>query len=171
MTQPHVRFPTDVLDDGGLCCESPGQRCRLPCAGEREAQAPSTRTRRAWLLPTWGIAPCRRCAPEKSAEGGKPRNCLSALGVANRGRSPIAALRGTATGHGTPRKACSASPTGYKRQACPCSWRSCSSRWRRAVCSCTAWTYACKTMCCVGAGQTTSESHRRWAGPPLAQPV
>jgi hypothetical protein len=31
-------------------------------------------------------------------------------------------------------------------------------------------TYACKTICCTGVGQTTSLSQRRWAGLQVAQP-
>ena len=32
-------------------------------------------------------------------------------------------------------------------------------------------TYSWKTICCAGVGQTTSLSHRRWAGPQVAWPV
>ena len=49
-------------------------QCRLTCAGEREAQAPSTRTRRAWVLPALVIVPCRRCSPEEYSEGTRPKN-------------------------------------------------------------------------------------------------
>jgi hypothetical protein len=31
-------------------------------------------------------------------------------------------------------------------------------------------TYAWKTVCCAGVGQTTSENHLRWAGPQVARP-
>jgi hypothetical protein len=39
------------------------------------------------------------------------------------------------------------------------------------VCSVTARMFSWKTLCCTGVGQTTSRSHRRWAGPQAARPV
>lgn len=86
-------------------------------------------------------------------------------------RAPSAAPMVRATGQGTPRRACRASPPGCKRHAGTCSWSAGSSRWRRAVCTVTARTYACKTMGCAGVGPTTAESQRRWAGPQWARPV
>ena len=55
-------------------------------------------------------------------------------------RSPSAATVVTATVHGTPRQAWSASTTGCKRQVCTCSRSACSRRGKRAVCSVTVWT-------------------------------
>jgi hypothetical protein len=144
---------------GGL--SSRHGRCRLTFAGEREAQAPATSARRAWVFPALVSAPCRRRAPREEAAGGRPQEPMSGLGCSKRGRSPSAATGGTATVHGTPRRACSASTTGLRRQDWPCSWRACSRRCSRSVCSLTARTYAWNTMCCAGVGQTTAESHRR----------
>jgi hypothetical protein len=58
------------------------RRCRgrLTLAGSREAQAPSTRARRAWLWPVLGMPPCRRCAPVESSEGVQLREFISGLG-------------------------------------------------------------------------------------------
>ena len=92
--------------------------CRRTCAGEREAQAPATSTRRAWLWPVFVMPPGRRRAPVAYAAGVKPRECMSCLGVANRVRSPRAAPVVTATVHGTPRRAWSAATTGASRQVC-----------------------------------------------------
>src|SRR5262245_17719651 len=61
-------------------------------------------------------------------------------------RKVRAATMVTATGHGTPRRAWSASTTGRRHQVCPWSWRACASRARRALWSVTARTYAWKTM-------------------------
>ena len=47
--------------------------CRLTFAGSREAQAPSTSARRAWLLPVLVMPPCRRRSPVEYSEGVKPR--------------------------------------------------------------------------------------------------
>jgi hypothetical protein len=117
------------------------------------------------------MAPCRRRAPVEYAAGITPRHGLSSLGVAKRLRSPIAATIVTATGHCTPRSACGASATGGKRHDCTCSWRTWSRRWRRVVCSVTARTYSCKTLCGAGVGQTTAERHRRGARCQWARPV
>jgi transposase len=94
---------------------------RLTLAGARQAQAPSTRTRSAWGWPAWVMEPCRRCSPEEYSAGLSPRHCISARGVAKRVRAPMAAPRGTAAVHGTPRSAWSASPPGDQRQAVTCS--------------------------------------------------
>jgi hypothetical protein len=107
-------------------------RWRLTLAGSRSAQAPSTKARRAWLCPVLGMLPCCRRPPLAYAEGGSPRECLRWRGGSKRGRSPSAATVGTATVHGTPRRAWRASITGAKCQVCPCSWRARASRPSRA---------------------------------------
>jgi hypothetical protein len=96
---------------------------------------------------------------------------MSCRGVSQRVRSPHAAPVVTATVHWPPRKAWSASTTGWKRQVCPCSWSARARRPRRSVCSVTVWTSACQTMGCAGGGQITSLSQRRWAGLQWARPV
>jgi len=63
-------------------------RWRLPLAGDREAQAPSTSARRACVFPAWVRVPWRRRAPLEDAEGVKPRERISCLGLAKRSRSP-----------------------------------------------------------------------------------
>jgi hypothetical protein len=146
-------------------------RCRLTWAGSRWAQAPAPRARRAWVCPAVGIAPCWRRSPEASAEGITPQNFLSALGVSNRLRSPRSATLGTATVHGPPRSAWRAATPGGKRHAWTCSGRACARRGRRAVWSVTARPAACKTRGWAGVGQTTAESHRRWAGCQGARPM
>jgi hypothetical protein len=50
---------------------------RLPVAGSREAQAPSTKVRRACGWPALGLDPGRRRSPLAYAEGMRPRDCLS----------------------------------------------------------------------------------------------
>ena len=146
-------------------------QCRLTCAGEREAQAPSPRPRRAWVVPALGSDPCRRCSPEAEAAGTRPTHGLRALGGSHRVRAPLAATRGTATVPGPPRTACRASTTGDNRQAFTGTWRACSSRWRRAGGSGTARTSSGKTMGGVGVGPTPAERHRRGAALPWARPV
>ena len=145
-------------------------RCRLPVAGEREAQAPSTRARRAWRWPVWVLPPWRRRSPVEYADGVTPRACLSWRGGSNRVRAPSAAPVGTATGPCPPRRAWSASTTGASRQGCPWSVRAWSRRASRAVWSGTARRYAGHPLCCAGVGQTTALSHRRGAGPQVARP-
>jgi hypothetical protein len=77
-------------------------RWRLPWAGERETQAPSTRTRRAGGGPACVIAPWRRCSPEEDAAGSRPSNFSRSRGLSKRVRSPSSATRVTATGHCPP---------------------------------------------------------------------
>src|SRR5512145_92203 len=86
---------------GGWCARRSGN-WRLTLAGERYAQAPSTSTRRAGVLPVLVIPPCWRRAPEAYSEGTHPRNFLRSLGCSKRVRSPIAATIVTATVHGPP---------------------------------------------------------------------
>jgi hypothetical protein len=93
-------------------------RGRLPWAGSREAQAPATSARRAWLWPAVVMDPCRRCAPEEDAAGSRPTPVIRARGGSTRVRSPRVETLVTATGHGTPRQACSAVTPGCTRQAC-----------------------------------------------------
>jgi hypothetical protein len=57
-------------------------------AGSREAQAPATRARRAWLLPVVVMPPWRRRSPVEYADGVKPREFISWRGCSNRVRSP-----------------------------------------------------------------------------------
>jgi hypothetical protein len=154
----------------GGCARRRG-RCRRPVAGSRDAQAPATRARRAWVWPVCGSAPWRRFSPVADAAGIRPKPCMSGLGVATRVRSPRAATRVTAPGHGTPRRAWRASTPGCKRQDCTGAWRAGARRWRRSGWSFTARTSAGPTIGGAGVGQTTSASHRRWAGPQVARPV
>ena len=86
---------------------------------------------------------------------------MRCLGWSKRVKSPSAATMGTATVHGTSRRACSASTTGWKRQEGTGAWSACSRRCSRCVCALTARTYSGKTMCWAGVGQTTALSHRR----------
>jgi hypothetical protein len=144
---------------------------RRTVAGSRAAQAPSPRARGACIVPAWAMAPCRRRSPLAYAEGSSPQHFRRGLGVSKRGRAPSAATVVTAPGHGTPRRAWRASTTGCTRQEVPGSWRSCASRWRRAVCAVTARPSSWKTIGWAGVGQTTARRHRRWAGPDGAWPV
>ena len=146
-------------------------RWRLTFAGERYAPAPATRAPRAWVWPAWVSAPCRRRSPLEEADGSRPQHGISCLGLAKRVRAPRAAPGVTAPVPGPPRKAWSASTTGYQRQAVPCSWRAGARRPRRSGCAGTARPSSGKTMGCAGVGQTPAESHRRCAGPQLAPPV
>ena len=116
--QSSLGLPAAILDRLGHLLQA-SCRCRRTVAGEREAQAPATSTRRAWLLPVCVMPPCRRRSPVEYAEGVKPRECMSCLGLSKRVRSPRAATVVTATVHGTPRRAWSASTTGASRQVCP----------------------------------------------------
>ena len=152
-------------------CSRRRWRGRLPLAGSRAAQAPSTRARRAGVWPACVMAPCRRRAPADDAAGIRPRACIRGRGVAKRVKSPRAAPVVTAPVNGTPRTAGSASTPGDKRHEVTYSWRACSKRGRRAVCAVPARPYAWKTRCCAGPGQPTALSHRRWAGPQGAWPV
>jgi hypothetical protein len=136
-------------------------RGRLTVAGSREAQAPSTRARRAWLWPVLGMPPCWRCSPVEDAEGVKPRECSSCRGGSTRGRSPRAAPVVTAPGQFPPRRAGRAATTGASRQRSPWSVRSGSRRASRSVWSVIARTDAWHTICGAGVGQPTSRSHRR----------
>jgi hypothetical protein len=110
-------------------------RGRLPGAGERDAQAPSTRARRAGVWPVVVSDPWRRVSPGEDAAGISPTPVMRCLGLATRVRSPRAATRGTAPVHGTPRRAWRASPPGGKRQEVTWAWRAWSRRWRRAGCA------------------------------------
>jgi hypothetical protein len=66
-------------------------------AEERQVQAASTRTRRAWRLPA-GLRPLRSTAsPVEVSAGARPRNDISWRGVSNRRTSPISAAKVTAT--------------------------------------------------------------------------
>jgi hypothetical protein len=125
----------------GRCASRSGKE-RLTLAGYREAQAPSPRARRAWVLPALGIVPCRRRSPLAYSEGIRPSYFISWRGVSTRVRSPSSATRVTATVHWTPRKACSASTSGCRRQVFTGSCSACASRGRRSVCSLTARPYA-----------------------------
>ena len=116
-------------------------------------------------------APCRRGAPVEDSAGIRPKHFLSSLGGSKRVKSPMAATMVTATGKGTPRRAWRALPTGCKRPTCPWAGSACSRRWRRSVASGMARTSSGKTLCCAAVGQTTSESHRRGAGPQGARPA
>lgn len=136
-------------------------------AGEREAQAPSSRTRRAWGCPVCE----RRRSPVEDSEGGKPREFSSCREVSNRVRSPSAAPVVTAPVPCTPRQAWRASTTGARRPGCSGSVRSCSRRASRAVGSLPARRYAWHTIGWAGVGQTTALRHRRGAGPQGARPA
>jgi hypothetical protein len=54
-------------------CARRSCRCRLTLAGSREAQAPSTRARRAGVVPVFGRPPWWRRAPREDADGVRPR--------------------------------------------------------------------------------------------------
>jgi hypothetical protein len=139
-------------------------------AGDRYAQAPATRARRAWVVPALVMEPWRRRSPVEYAEGMRPTDVMRSLGVSTRVRSPSSATVVTATVHWTPRRAWRASTTGWRRQALTRSWRAYSRRRRRSVCSVTARTYACKTMGCAGVGHalqraTAEGPGASWPGP------
>ena len=87
------------------------------------------------------------------AAGIRPKPCSRGRGVSPRVRSPRSATGVTATGHGTPRRAWSASTTGESRQAWTWSWRAGVRRARRAVWSVTARPDACQPMGWAGVGQ------------------
>jgi hypothetical protein len=59
------------------CFASLSWRCRLTFAGYRYAQAPSTRARRAWVLPALVMAPCRRRSPVEYSEGMRPMHLIA----------------------------------------------------------------------------------------------
>jgi hypothetical protein len=118
-----------------------------------------------------GLEPWRRGAPQACAEGLRPSNPLSARGLSNRVRAPIAATRVTAARPGTPRNAGRASTPGAKRHAGTCARRSRSRRRWRSRGSRTARPSSCQARGGAGGGQPTAESQRRWAGPPVARPV
>jgi hypothetical protein len=167
---PPLRLPAAVLEGLGRLCEAPWQmapdfcgRALRPCTGD---EAP-----RAWVWPAGVSAPCRRRSPLEEADGSRPQHGISCLGLAKRVRAPRAAPGVTAPVPGPPRKAWSASTTGYQRQAVPCSWRAGARRPRRSGCAGTARPSSGKTMGCAGVGQPPAESHRRCAGPQLAPPV
>ena len=144
----------------GWCARRSG-RWRLPCTGERDAQAPSTHPRRAWVVPVGVLPPWGRRGPEAEAAGTPPRHCSRALGGAQRVTSPMAAPMGTATGPGPPRRAWRASPTGGQRQGWTGARRACARRPRRAGCAVPGRTSACKTRWGAGVGHTPSASPRR----------
>jgi len=107
---------------GGTFARRRGSWRRL-VAGEREAQAPAIRARRAWgARPAWG-PPAGAARPGRMLRGFSPRHSGAVGGVAQRVRAPRAATVVTATVHGPPRQAGSASPTGVSPQWGPWSWR------------------------------------------------
>jgi hypothetical protein len=55
-------------------------RGRLTVAGWRDAQAPATHARRAWVWPAVVLAPCRRRAPRDDAAGLRPQHVSRCLG-------------------------------------------------------------------------------------------
>jgi hypothetical protein len=122
-------------------------RGRLTWAGERSAQAPSTRARRAWVGPAGVLAPWRRRSPLEYAAGITPRDGMRCLGDSPRGTSPRSTPVVTATGNGTPRQAGSAATTGGQRHDWTCAWRAGSRRGRRSVCAVIARTSSWQTMC------------------------
>jgi hypothetical protein len=71
---------------------------RLTVAGSREAQAPSTKARRAWVWPVLVLDPCRRRSALASAEGIRPRSFITGRGCSTRVRSPSSGHEGH--GHG-----------------------------------------------------------------------
>src|SRR3989454_12086308 len=72
LAQAHLRLPTDRLNLGRSFSRR-SWRCRLTFAGYRYAHAPSTRARRAWVLPALVMPPCRRRSPDEYSEGVRPR--------------------------------------------------------------------------------------------------
>ena len=134
LTAPHVGFPPDGLEALGVCCEAQGSMA-ADFRGIAKGPGAFAEDASGMDVARVGHRPLAALHSSGVFGGTRPKHCISALGGSHRVRVPMAATRGTATGHGTPHKACRASPTGDKRQAYPGSWRACASRWRRAVCS------------------------------------
>ena len=108
---------------------------RRPCTGEGEAQAPSTRVRRAWGVPAVGMAPYWRRSPRAYAAGSRPSYCLPGRGGSQRVRSPSAATMVTATGPCPPVAAWwapIAREPGATRASCRDTDEACGLRWERA---------------------------------------
>ena len=117
------------------------------------------------------MPPCRRRSSGEDSAGVNPRECMRCLGLSKRGRSPRAATVVTATVNGPPRSAWSADDARGEPPGLPVVCDACSRRGRRSGWSVIARMYSWQTIGCAGVGQTTAESHRRWAGPQVAWPV
>jgi hypothetical protein len=94
---------------------------------------------------------------ESAPAAGSWTNAASWRGLSKRVRSPSSATIVMATTHCTPRSACKASTSGYRRQLEAISRSSPSTRRSLSTCSSTARTDSWKTICCAGVGHTTLE--------------
>ncbi len=108
---------------------------RLSAAGGRARS--TRRSRRAWLLPTLVIVPCRRCSPEECSDVTRPTNAMSRQsslrrpGAARwpRRRAPHRERGGASRACSSGRSARAASPRARASQSSPLSAALSAPRW------------------------------------------
>jgi hypothetical protein len=144
--QSDLDFPADVLDGFGWLYQS---KLEMPADFGGIAVRPGAFHERAMRMSIAGCGDRTLLAslPCGIFRGISPKNFMSRPGLSKRVRPPSSATVVTSIVNWTSRRAWRASTTGHKRQDLTCSWSSCSSRWRRSLCSVTARTYSWKTIC------------------------
>ena len=161
-TAPALGLPAEVLEGLGWLFESALAR---PADCRRKARRPSAFDQGATRM---GVAGLRDGALAAAlargiGRGDQAKNFMRALGVSQRVRSPRSATGVPATVHGTPRRACRASPPGGTRHAVPCAWRACARRGRRSGCAVTARPDSWPTMgCAEGTDDFRAPPQRGW---------